>query len=75
MEEEFTKLQTQMAIEQFLELGEKAYLLGYQNGYFSGQGWAARCLRSHLRDVEMSNPQFRNGERSRDATVGSILDT
>ncbi len=59
--ETFTKNQVIDAIKSFLEYGEKTYtpdrLPGDytkhgQNGYFSGTGWAARCLRFHLEELK-----------------------
>lgn len=47
-QETFTEAQIQTAIEQWLEFGEDMYRDGHQLGYFSGSGWAARCLRAHL---------------------------
>lgn len=44
--EKFTNNQIILAIEQFLEYGEQQLGVS-QNGYFSGEGWAARCLRYH----------------------------
>ena len=56
--ETFTKNQVVDAIESFLEYGEKTFVeekeiggLG-QKGYFSGNGWAARCLRYHLEELK-----------------------
>jgi hypothetical protein len=40
------------AIEQFLRYGENTvHKPGGHAGYFSGDGWAARCLRSHLEEL------------------------
>lgn len=39
------------AIEQWLDWGEKEYGKA-QGGYFSGGGWAARCLRYHLEEIK-----------------------
>lgn len=44
--EKFTNSETISAIEQFLEYGEQQFGKS-QQGYFSGQGWAASCLRYH----------------------------
>jgi hypothetical protein len=44
--ETFAKWEVIAAIEQFLEYGEEQFQKSH-DGYFSGQGWAARCLRSH----------------------------
>lgn len=49
--EKFSPEQVQTAIEQFLEYGEQQYG-GSQHGYFSGSGWAARCLRFHLEKLK-----------------------
>ncbi len=66
MSEEFTDNQTIDAIKAFLELGEETYhpdcgKVKGQGGYFSGNGWAARCLRQHLADLKKKQEQA-NGE-------------
>jgi len=45
--------QTIDAVEQFLKTGESGFHEWHQ-GYFSGSGFAARCLRSHLEDLKNS---------------------
>ncbi len=56
--ETFDARQILCAIDQFLEYGEESYVEDKepnepgQRGYFSGQGWAARCLRYHREQVE-----------------------
>lgn len=56
--ETFNAHQILLAIDQFLEYGERSYVEQKgpgepgQCGYFSGQGWAARCLRYHREQVE-----------------------
>jgi hypothetical protein len=56
-EELFTNSEIEHALEQFLEYGEQSYdpdmASGEQGhkGYFSGSGWAARCLRYHLKKL------------------------
>jgi hypothetical protein len=54
-QETFTDNEIITAIKQWLEHGEKCFVknkpLGDERGhagYFSGDGWAARCLRFHL---------------------------
>ena len=47
--ETFTNEQVKDAIRQWLRWGEDAYKAGHQQGYFSGDGWGARCLKFHLR--------------------------
>lgn len=47
-EEKFSSADVQAAIAQWLEFGEHMFRDGHQKGYFSGSGWAARCLRAHL---------------------------
>lgn len=49
------------AVESFLEYGERMYsserskdTKGH-NGYFSGGGWAARCLRDLLEDLKRND--------------------
>ena len=49
--ETFDASQVQAAIESFLEWGERQYGKGHK-GYFSGPGWAARCLRYHLATLQ-----------------------
>jgi len=51
MIEEFTREQTIAAIESFLEYGEKQFGIS-QQGYFSGNGFAARCLRWYLQQLK-----------------------
>jgi len=50
-EETFTEDQITIAIEQWLDYGEQSFEQCHL-GYFSGGGWAARCLRYHLRQRE-----------------------
>lgn len=50
MDEKFTNLEIEHAIEQWLGFGEEA-LGKCQQGYFSGNGWAARVLRFHLEQI------------------------
>lgn len=50
--ETFNEIQIQTALKQWLEFGEDMYRDGHQRGYFSGSGWAARCLRAHLENLE-----------------------
>lgn len=54
MEEKFSDDQINDAIQQFLEYGQASFVgNGEMNkghrGYYSGAGWAARCLAYHLR--------------------------
>jgi hypothetical protein len=49
--ETFDSWQVQCAIEQFLQYGEEQFLKS-QQGYYSGYGWAARCLRFHLEELK-----------------------
>lgn len=67
-EETFTDDQINQAIKQFLDYGEQTYvphaLAAHEaghGGYFSGPGWAARCLRYHLQHRE-GNPLPSKGE-------------
>ena len=51
----FDKVETIKSIEQFLVYGEQTYEPKGSNGhagYFSGDGWAAKVLRSHLEDLK-----------------------
>jgi len=50
-EETFTDDQVKMAIESFLEHGEHSFEVSHK-GYYSGYGWAARCLRFHLKQIK-----------------------
>lgn len=54
MSETFTDYEVRHAISQFLAWGEMAFARGEQKGYFSGDGFAARCLRFHLNALETS---------------------
>lgn len=61
MNETFDTNQVICAIQQFLEFGEQEYVehknegeLGHM-GYFSRNGWAARCLRFHLEQITQSH--------------------
>jgi hypothetical protein len=47
MKEKFTTEEVKTAIEQWLEFGERSDGNSHQ-GYFSGEGWAARALRYAL---------------------------
>ena len=49
--ETFDAAEVEKAIEQFIEWGEREYQKS-QLGYFSGGGWAARCLRYHLEEIK-----------------------
>lgn len=55
-EEQFTPAQEASAIRQWLEWGESAERKGHQGGYFSGGGWAARCLRFSLERLLSPRP-------------------
>lgn len=46
-DEQFSHSDVSWAIQQFLQWGENEYGKS-QQGYFSGDGWAARVLRYHL---------------------------
>ncbi len=53
--ETFDKSETIKSIKQFLDYGEQSYEPKGSDGhagYFSGDGWAARVLRSHLKDLK-----------------------
>ena len=53
--ETFDKSETIKSIERFLVYGEKTYEPKGPNGhagYFSGDAWAAKVLRSHLEDLK-----------------------
>lgn len=51
MEETFTDSQVIAAIREFLKYGEQEFNKSH-SGYFSGDGWAARCLRFHMGKLE-----------------------
>lgn len=54
--EVFSDAETMHAIDAFLEFGEESFCKKYEHkGYFSGQGWAARCLRAHLAKLRAAN--------------------
>lgn len=50
-EPEFSNADVIEAIKDFLEFGEDSYDC-CQRGYFSGDGYAARCLRYHLEQLQ-----------------------
>ena len=59
--EYFTPTQICNAIKAFLDYGEESFNPDKQigdgvghGGYFSGNGWAARCLRLHLEQLKNS---------------------
>ena len=49
---EFTPDQMVVAINQWLQFGEDMFNDGHQQGYFSGDGWAARSLRAAREFIE-----------------------
>lgn len=51
VEETFTKEQIEHSIKSFLDYGEEQFGKS-QQGYFSGGGFAARCLRYHLTQLK-----------------------
>jgi len=57
-DEVFDEVQINMAIKQFLDYGEESFApdkdFGH-GGYFSGGGWAAKCLRYHLEQRGIDN--------------------
>jgi hypothetical protein len=55
--EVFSPGQVKSAIRGFLEFGEQQYGKS-QQGYYSGGGWAARCLRYHLEELSKPAPQL-----------------
>lgn len=48
--ETFDKDQILNAIESFLKYGEDSVMIAHK-GYFCGNGWAATCLRFHLKQL------------------------
>lgn len=56
--ETFNESQIETAIMQFLAYGEESFVPETElrnkghYGYFSGSGWAARCLRFHLTQLQ-----------------------
>ena len=48
--EAFLPWEIEQAIRQFLEFGE-AQFGDSHHGYYSGSGWAARCLRYHVDEL------------------------
>ena len=59
-EDPFPKERIVSAIQAFLDYGESSYVedkpidVPGHGGIFSGNGWAARCLRHHLKQLENS---------------------
>jgi hypothetical protein len=53
--ETFTDQQVRFAIESFLEFGENSYGIAHK-GYYSNGGWAARCLKFHLAQIDPTTP-------------------
>ena len=67
--ETFTDSQIRSALSAFLEYGEQSYRpdcadhdVGHR-GYFSGPGWAARCLRYHLDNLRSNQIPSGGGGR------------
>ena len=52
--ETFSDSEVEQAVEQFLEFGESEKGHAH-HGYYSGGGWAARCLRFHLEQLQVKN--------------------
>jgi len=58
--EKFSGKQIIQAVKAFLEYGEQSFVpdkpIGTpgHSGYFNDMGWAARCLRYHLTELEKS---------------------
>jgi hypothetical protein len=67
--EVFTPQQVEHAIQTWLGYGEDSYVEAKEpgepghRGYFSGSGWAARCLRFHLEELRRA-AESPNGESS-----------
>lgn len=57
-DETFSNNEVICALEQFLEYGESQYGKS-QQGYFSGSGFAARCLRFHLEELKKADSFFK----------------
>lgn len=55
-QETFDKGCIEQAIKDFLGMGEDSEGIAHR-GYFSGSGWAARCLRYHLAQLQKDVPQ------------------
>ncbi len=68
-EETFTPPQVALALRDFLSYGEESFeRSGGHKGYFSGDGYAARCLRWHLRTLtEIEGRQPAPAEAPRDS--------
>lgn len=61
--ETFTIDQTIMALESFLAYAASEEGKS-QQGYFSGRGWAARCVRAHIKALIPSSDFYKRlGER------------
>jgi hypothetical protein len=52
--ETFHKHEIEKVIKDFLVFGEDQFGKGH-HGYFSGHGFAARCLRYHLEQLKIKN--------------------
>ena len=66
MSETFTPDQVDSAIAAFLEYGEQSLnddlSQGGHRGYFSGNGWAARCLRWHRTELAALREQLKESD-------------
>ena len=82
--EQFTQDQVGDAIASWLAYGEESNRPGGHGGYFSGGGWAARCLRYHLRNRQelehvlarlvREARMFRDHGHGREHLTNAILD-
>lgn len=58
-DEPFSGSDFEKAIKDFLDFGEQQFGKS-QQGCFSGNGWAARCLRYHLQQLTIDNKAAKN---------------
>lgn len=58
-DETFDTDQVLSALASFLDYAKDEYGKS-QQGYFSGYGWAARCLRYHARQLKESSMYYKN---------------
>jgi hypothetical protein len=74
--EAFTQDQVEASLRAYLDYGEQQYLKS-QQGYFSGEGFAARCIRWHLNTIAAATKEtkhkFNTDERTGRSPLGRPL--
>lgn len=69
--ESFTLQEVDSAIRAFLEFGDQTFGTSHK-GYFSGPGWAARCLRSVRESIDSQlKAEREESEKPRSFQIGS----